>query len=361
MELYDKILFLNSEVWLTDIFTNTRQVISQPQINRWKAICPRNISKNITVFTPILVPLREKNRFLKRLNDVYNYRIINRFSKKPYLLILNDPRRFPAEITKRLIAGSSLTIFDWSDDFAEFSNSAKEKEVCDSICQYYCRNSDVVLTINDALAVKAKSFNRNVHTIRNATNFFTFQSPSNQVSVPRKIKKLKKPVVGYVGWLNGLRLDLDLILYCVQKRPDWQFVFMGPESDKDSLGKQIPKMPNVHVWPPVSYSKYTAYLTAFDVCILPNKLNAHTRGNDPIKIYDYLASGNPVVATKSAGTGRFQDVLSLAEDKCQFLEYLDRAVVEDSNEASEARREVALAHSWQERIQEVTSIIKGFI
>ncbi len=72
---------------------------------------------------------------------------------------------------------------------------------------------------------------------------------------------------------------------------------MGPRVEPLPLGTRVPARPNVHILPPVPFRLYPACLSAFDVCILPNRVNAYTAGNDPIKIYDYLAGGTPIVAT----------------------------------------------------------------
>ncbi len=254
-----------------------------------------------------------------------------------------------------------LTIFDWSDDFVEFSSNTEERSICNKRCETFCKMSDVVLTINDDLRNRALSINENSYVIKNATNYFTFENHSKNSDIVKKVRKPGGTAIGYVGWLNSLRLDLELISFLVHQRPEYMFVFMGPMSEKQPLGTHIPKADNVIVLPPVPYEEYPACLRAFDVCILPNLINAHTSGNDPIKIYDYLASGRPVVATQTAGTERFADLLYLANDKQQFLALLDQAVQEKSESLAQNRINAARQHSWQNRFVEVEEIIKKYL
>jgi len=360
LDLFDQVLFVNSEVWLGNLLRDFNQQMSQPHINNWKAVLPRKVSKKIIAYTPVYFPFKDRFALIDKLTSCLNNKVVRRYIKKPFVLILNNPQITTKKLDF-LLHKSILTIFDWSDDFVEFSSNQNERVICSNTCKHYCQQSDIVLTVNEKLRDKALSYNEHAFTIRNATNFFTFQKPSYSTEKYSKIKRSGKPVIGYIGWLNSLRLDLDLIHYIVQERPKWQFVFMGPKSEDFPLGNKISKMSNVHILPPVSYSEYPSYLTDLDVCILPNKISPHTEGNDPIKIYDYLASGNPTVTTKTAGTKRFSEYLMIASNKGQFLEYLDLAVKENSVELKKKRRNIARKHSWQERMKEICQIIEPLL
>ena len=274
-------------------------------------------------------------------------------------MIINDPQA-NQRLVDFLCNHSSLTIFDWSDDFVEFSSNDAERSICAKICKKYCESSDLVLTVNNKLQRKAKQCNENSFIVKNATNFFTFEEASQYAKISKKLRKLGDIIVGYIGWLNSLRLDADLLRFVIMNRPDVQFVFIGPKSDSAPLGNEIPALPNVHLFPPVSYTEYPAYLRSLDVCILPNKINPHTEGNDPIKIYDYLASGNPVVSTRAAGTKQFSEYIYWANDKYEFLAFLNEALAEDDPRAKRDRLNIALQHSWETRFAEIEEIMKPF-
>jgi len=356
----NKVLFLHSEIWLADLLRNPFGSLSGLQKYKWRTIVPRKVSDNITAFTPIRFPKQNQLIFSEKIARLYNFSIINSYIDKPFILIINDPQA-NALIVNYLQSRSTLTIFDWSDDFVEFSDNKNEQAVCAETCKKYCQQSDIVFTVNEKLRGRANFFNKNSFTVRNATNFFTFERSQQEKKIKDKIRRLGVKVVGYIGWLNSLRFDLELLKYIIINRPAVQFVFMGPKSDDKPLGPEIPTMSNVHILPPVSYFDYPAYLSALDVCILPNIISPHTEGNDPIKIYDYLASGNPIVSTKTAGTEQFQKYIFWANNKVEFLNYLDVALVENDDFASMARREVARLHSWQARFEEIDAIIEPLL
>lgn len=356
MEQVKSALFVNPLVWIADFFRSPCLI----REDRSRYLFTRAVDAKIKIKTPVYLPLATKCEQLKRLNHFINSRCFLTSGDDKIILILNDLQA-DRDLVDMVADKAFLTIFDWSDDFVEFSNNEEERIVCQKRCEYYCTKSDFVLTINEDLRERALAFNENAFVIRNATNFFTFSNNCKNSAVSLKIRSYGDKVVGYIGWLNSLRLDLDLIYFIAERRPQYQFIFMGPMSDKSPLGQLIPGLKNVHILPPVPYAEYPACLGALDVCILPNLINAHTSGNDPIKIYDYLASGRPIVATRTAGTERFAELLYLSEDKATFLSLLDQAVHERPGFLSQERIEAARLHSWQQRITQVKSILQNYV
>lgn len=356
MDQVESALFVNPGVWASDILKTPHTLL----YGDTRYCFSRSVSQKINVKTPIYLPYSKKNKIINIINLHINSRNLISSKNNNNILILNDLQA-DRDLVDIVSNRAFITIFDWSDDFVEFSGNEEERHICEERCKYYCKISDVILTINENLRARALEINENAYVIKNATNFFTFAVHSDEEIITKRIRQYGEKIIGYIGWLNSLRLDLDLIRFVVDQRPEYQFVFLGPMSEKMPLGIDIPKMKNVHILPPVPYGEYPACLKALDVCILPNLINAHTSGNDPIKIYDYLASGRPIVATKTAGTETFSELLYLANDKSHFLTLLDQAVQEKSDLLKQNRIEIARQHSWQERFVDVENILQKFI
>lgn len=354
--IIDQVLFINSEVWLSDFIRNPIFELSEPQINKWNALKLRKVQNKIKAFTPVRLPAFERVKLVEYFNEKLNNLVFNKYLSKPFILLINDPQANQNDVD-RCAEKSSFTIFDWSDDFVEFSNDLEERKICASKCKKYCEISNVVFTVNERLRSRAKYYNVEAYTIRNATNCFTFYNKLQNIQVKKKLKNSHNFLIGYVGWLNSSRLDLDLLNYIIPKRPDTQFLFIGPKSEPFPLGYEIPNFRNVKLLPAVKYVDYPSYISALDICILPNKISPHTDGNDPIKIYDYLFSGNPIVCTNTAGTEAFSDYLYCADDKYQFLENIDVAFYSDTETMRENRVEVAKNNSWQHRFIEIEKIL----
>jgi glycosyltransferase involved in cell wall biosynthesis len=170
---------------------------------------------------------------------------------------------------------------------------------------------------------------------------------SPAVRVPKELRTLRHPVIGYAGYRVRDRLDLNLIDELAASRPNWSFVFIGPHVGEEPLREITARRPNVVALGPVDYSRLPSYVAAFDVCILPNRINAHTAGNDPIKLYDYLAAGKPIVSTQTSGADKLGDMVTIADSGPPFLEALERAMETDSIALRDERVRTAAAHSWK--------------
>ena len=81
------------------------------------------------------------------------------------------------------------------------------------------------------------------------------------------------------------------------------------------------------IFAPVDYISLPNYLQYFDVAIVPFKINAHTKGNDLLKLHDFLAMGKPVVSTEIGGAKDLKDVIRIANSPSNFLEEIEKALV----------------------------------
>ena len=352
MDNVESSLFINPGLWLNDVILNPNSNFEK--INN---VVTKQFSKKIFIKTPLYLPLSYKIKIINQLNFYINSHYITKLFNKNTILILNNLQA-DKQLVELVRSKSKIIIFDWSDDFVEFSDKNSERLFLNDKCEYFCKISNFIFTINESLQKRALKFNSNSYVIKNATNFFTCEALKNNCDSLKNFRNYGEKVIGYLGWLNSLRLDLELIQFVAEKRPDYSFLFIGPLSEKQPLGVRIPTMKNVYILPAVPYEEYVESIKALDVCILPNLINAHTNGNDPIKIYDYLASGKPIVSTKTAGTETFSGLIYLAENKEEFLKFLDYAVTEKNSNQQHARISAARKNSWQERFNEIQKIIK---
>jgi len=121
---------------------------------------------------------------------------------------------------------------------------------------------------------------------------------------PDDMTSIQGPIVGYAGKMMEL-FDVDLMSYVAEQLPDIQFVFIGQKLNPDWM-KPLWKHLNTHYLGDKPYMQLPQYLAAFDVCIIPYS-RERQHGGDPIKFYEYLAIGKPVVTTDIGGVGAFRD------------------------------------------------------
>ncbi|MEK7832269.1 MAG: glycosyltransferase, partial [Acidobacteriota bacterium] len=157
---------------------------------------------------------------------------------------------------------------------------------------------------------------------------------------------VQHPVIGYFGAIADW-FDVDLLAEAAERRPDYTFVLLGGVFDVDV--SRLQSLPNVRLLGQQPYETMPQYLYHFDVCTIPFKINPITEATDPVKLYEYLSGGKPVVATKMAELEHYSDYVYLAENAGDFIAKLDAALAENDPQFPEKRRALARQHTWANR------------
>ena len=173
---------------------------------------------------------------------------------------------------------------------------------------------------------------------------------------PAELRGIKTPIVGYVGALNSIRLNIPLIHYIANARKDLTFVLVGPE-DNDFAMSSLHHLENVVFTGIKKPEELPLYVSFFDVCINPQLVNMVTIGNYPRKVDEYLAMGKPIVATQTRAMEIFSSYVYLAEDKENFALLIQTALEENTEELQTARRAFAASHSWENCTNEIYKAI----
>lgn len=178
----------------------------------------------------------------------------------------------------------------------------------------------------------------------------------SQSLVPADISCIPKPIIGYVGALITLRLDISILQYLAEQRKDWSIVLVGPE-DEDFKQSALHSLSNIHFLGPKDPIDLPGYIAAFTVCINPQTVNEVTVGNYPRKIDEYLAMGKPVAATKTESMGAFADFVALSETKEQFLKNVEDLINDDNADQQRSRAEFAASHTWTASVDDIYKAI----
>lgn len=182
-------------------------------------------------------------------------------------------------------------------------------------------------------------------------------------SVPSDIAEIQGPIIGYVGAVAEW-VDFELLGEVARLRPEWSIVLIGPSFKGRSMGDSralsaIESIPNVHLLGPRPYEDVPAYVQSFSVATIPFKLNGLTRDTNPIKVYEYLAAGVPVVSTSLPEVESMRDV-RLADTADQFVRACEAAMAERDDRELVARRiESAACNSWERRAMDAWAEMVG--
>lgn len=164
-----------------------------------------------------------------------------------------------------------------------------------------------------------------------------------------------RPVIGYIGAISEW-YDVDWVAACAAARPDWDFRLIGA-ADCDVSALQ--DIDNVQMLGELPYSALPAQLAQFDVAVIPFKLTPLIICTNPVKLYEYMAAGKPVVASPmpevvAAAPG----LVYIAKTAQQFEAQIERALAEDSPALRETRKAWARQHDWLERAQSFLDAVK---
>ena len=221
------------------------------------------------------------------------------------------------------------------------------------------RKADVVVTNSEFLGDYARKYNPQSYYVGQGCDSELF-NPETVPILPEDIQEIRdkySSVIGYVGALRSIRIDLKLLEAIAGNRPDWAFVFVGWE-DEPFQKSSLHGMKNVFFLGARKEKELPAYIMGFDVALNPQVYNELTRGNYPRKIDEYLAMGKPVVATKTEAMEMFSDSCYLGRSPEDYVQLIEEAMVNDSHELKEQRIQLGKLHSWEKNITEIFNSIE---
>lgn len=246
--------------------------------------------------------------------------------------------------------------FDWTDDWSRYSLLPFDRTAIENQTERMVRDADLVFAVSQSLLERARAVNQNAHLAPNATDFGLFSHATGKAA-ETPLEHVPRPRLGYLGQIAET-LDFGLVRSLAEERPAWSFVFIGPVWENCAAAVAgLRQRSNVHFVGPQPHDSLPSLLSALDVCLLPHLQTPLTRSMDPTKLYDYLASGKPIVSTPVAGTERFADDLYLAGTASEFEQSIEVALQEHGSEAA-ARRAQAARNDWPRRTADMWAQIR---
>jgi glycosyltransferase involved in cell wall biosynthesis len=173
------------------------------------------------------------------------------------------------------------------------------------------------------------------------------------------MEDLKNPIVGFIGAIYDW-IDIDLICKLAEAHPDYSILLVGPVNfGKNDLAKHS----NILMVGTKRYETLPQYLSYMDVCLIPFKINKLTLASNPIKLYEYLAAGKPVVSTALPEVvNNASHVVLIGKDHADFIQKVEgvvNATPKDDESAKAKRVEFANNNSWDERVQSIKKLLEN--
>jgi polysaccharide pyruvyl transferase CsaB len=243
-------------------------------------------------------------------------------------------------------------LYDCMDDWQNWTAEPRISEFNLAEERQLSRECDVLVVTSQEFYERQKAAGMKPILARNGADFDFFAAPrSNDL-----LKDLPKPIVGYYGAIADW-FDLDLLTKVAESRPRYTFVIIGQVHQVDVSHLQA--LPNVHLLGEKNYREIPLFLSHFDVCLIPFKLNNLTRGVDPVKLYEYFSQGKPVVATDMAELPHNTDLLYIAKDQEDFARSVDAALQEDDPQRKQRRIDFARENTWSARVDAMEQAVSA--
>jgi glycosyltransferase involved in cell wall biosynthesis len=234
-------------------------------------------------------------------------------------------------------------LIDHLDIFSNFSPRTLR-----SNHQKLLRRAKVVVGTADDLVRELKVDRGDAILCPNGVDLQHFAPPEIPL-VPEDIQAIVsqgKPIIGYYGALAEW-FDFELLLHAARALPNYNFVLLGPDYDGLTIPKSgIDQVPNIHWLGQKRYSELPAYLAAFTVATIPFRVTEALQAVSPIKLFEYMAGGRPIVTTDLVECRKYPVVL-IARNQTEWVARLREAVDLQSDPAYLASvRKTAEQNTW---------------
>lgn len=211
--------------------------------------------------------------------------------------------------------------------------------------------ADEVIVSSDANYQVFSELNPHCHKFENAVDRMFLAQASD---LPSRINEAR-PRLGYVGWISE-RTDVNLLLHLARERPDYDLILAGPVGESVDISELV-SLPNVSWCGPMLYRDVPGFLASVDVCLIPHRDTPYSRSMSPLKLFQYLGSGRPIVSTRVAGIERWKHLVQVADSYNEFVEGVDASIECETLEQSKARIQAATLETWDQRVGEIVAAV----
>lgn len=277
------------------------------------------------------------------------------------IFIIYQPQNMAFAKKLSTMFGKNLLCYDLTDDWSEFPGiSETRKNQIKKAEEAVLKEVDKVFAVSDKLFEKAQYINTNTYYLPNATSFENFNKVTQPIHISPEIRTHPEPRIGYVGKITPWRIDFDLIRYLAEEKPKWSIIMIGPiHHEAKMIVDKLNKLENIFFLGPKNYYSLPEYIKGFNACILPHKIDNLTDSMDPIKLYDYMATGKPIVSTAIKEALKFKDVIIVAKSKKNFVLSLNEIISKSTNElCNDKQINFAQNNSWQKRTEQLIEILE---
>jgi len=169
--------------------------------------------------------------------------------------------------------------------------------------------------------------------------------------------KKNKPIIGYFGAFANW-FDYALVIKLATERPNLEILLLGVDYDGSIKKYNLEAYDNITIAGPIDYKELPKYAAAFSVSTIPFLINDITESTSPIKLFEYMAMGKPIVTTDMPECRKYDSVF-IGKTHEAFIDKIDEALElqNDKNYIKLLKKE-ALENSWEAKAEDIAGMIE---
>ncbi|HYM14361.1 MAG TPA: glycosyltransferase [Dehalococcoidia bacterium] len=358
----NRVLYVDQAVSPLSFVTGIRsRAALARQLRRWRQGY-REVAKNVyAAAPPPVLPLRS----FKPVNAINGWILRRWLARTARRLGIREPIVVNFQPLSPHVASAvrpSHTVFYCVDQYAAVPiwwHSSAAAAAREAEC---CREAELVVCVGRALTEARRALNPNTHFVPNAADvahFATARDPAT--AVPDDLARLPKPVAGYIGVVD-FRFDAGLIAAAARDRPEWSFAVIGPVKGDARGLEPLRALRNVRFLGNKPVAQLPAYARGIDVCLIPYRVDEFTSHIFPLKLFEYLAAGKPIVASDLRELRPYEGTgVSIARTPDEFVSAIEAALAGESSERVAERQLLARSHTWDERVEQLSALIAALV
>jgi glycosyltransferase involved in cell wall biosynthesis len=326
-------------------------------------IVGNRVAERITIRSaPWLAPWGRRIRWANRFNTMLTGLVVRRIirqAKGPVVLWLYDA----ASSQLVGVCGETAAVYDCVDDHIEVAgDNRRVRALLTAADNRAALASTVVITTTRTLYDRHRATNPRTHLVPNVGDYEHFAPAASREIAADEVSDLTGPVLGFTGNVAAWKVDFDLLTEVARRRPLWTLVLVGPtRSDTLDDLSRLSSLPNVHYLGSKPYERVPEYVAGFDVGLCPYLWNAAMRSGFPLKLYEYLAAGKPVVASGNPDVAGMEPDVRVVRGADEFVSAVEDLLALDGDADRARRMTLAAANTWETRTRQMLDLVQPYV
>lgn len=367
---YDRIIIWRSSFgWNVPLFQRPQHISKNLADNKCLVFYEiTTITDNVKTYKKI-----KDNLYLINFNNIplnkLFFKKIKEIHKPKYIQFYSTDCTISLDMLQIYINEGYKIIYEYIDDLSP--EIVGTKELPANIKEKYeymlkdTQNTFVIVTADELQKdVVSKRGTEKLAFSCNGVDYNHFRNIDTHFEFENEFKKIidsGKPIIGYYGAL-ATWFDYDIVKFLAKEKPDYNIVLIGIKYDGSFDKANLGEYSNIYFLGPKNYDILANYASYFDVCTIPFQINDITQATSPLKLFEYMALGKPIVTTAMNECKKYNSVM-IANSKEDFAKLIDHAL-EISKTHNEKYFNIldkeALENTWKEKSKIIINLLKKY-